>query len=189
MRLPSARLDEIDAPVAKLLGTYELELAPIFEAARGPFYDIGSADGYYAVGMAIRGHQVVAWDASASARTVCADVAKLNGVMIDQRELYEGEPISDGLVLCDIEGGEADLLTAEVGARLPTVLVEVHDDSRPGTSAQLREAFAATHTARRIDQQPRKAPAALVDWTEEERNRSLAEFRPPAMHWLLFERR
>lgn len=189
LRYPADRLEEVDAPVAKLLGTYECELASIFEEATGPFYDIGSADGYYAVGMALRGHRVIAWDTSANARELCAAVAALNGVTIEQRATYTGEPMSEGLVLVDIEGAERDLLTGRVAAGLPTVLVEVHEDSHPGTSAQLREAFAPTHDARRIEQEPRTRPDSIRGWSEEEQNRALTEFRPPEMHWLLFTRR
>src|SRR4051812_24657662 len=105
LRYPPDRFEEIDAPVAKLLGIYEQELYPIFESATGSFYDIGSADGYYAVGMAIRGHHVVAWDTSRDARDLSTTVARHNGIEIDQRVSYDGEPIgADGLVLCDIEG-------------------------------------------------------------------------------------
>lgn len=186
LRYPPDRFEEIDAPVAKLLGIYEQELYPIFEAARGPFYDIGSADGYYAVGMALRGHEVVAWDTSSNARELSTEVARLNGVTVDQRALYDGEPLTDGLVLVDIEGAEGDLLTPDVAAGLPSVLVEVHEDDFPGTGAQLREAFSATHYAREIRQQPRTPPAALAGWETEAQNRAMAEFRLPAMHWLLF---
>jgi hypothetical protein len=189
MRYPPARLAEVDAPVAKLLGTYECELHPVFEQARGPFFDVGSADGYYAVGMARRGHPVVAWDMSRNARLLCADVARLNGVTIDQRTKYTGDPIHDGLVLVDIEGAESSLLTASVASTLPTVLVEVHDHLAVGTGDRLCAAFDPTHSVRRIDQAPRVVPPALDGWTETERERALSEFRPPGMYWLVFTRR
>jgi hypothetical protein len=188
LRYPPERFEEIDGPVTKLLGTYESELYPMFEAASGPFYDIGSADGYYAVGMALRGHRVTAWDTSANARDLCAEVARINGVSVDQRVLYGGEPIPEGLVLCDIEGAENELLTADVARGLPTVVVEVHEDERPGTSDRLRRAFAATHRVERIDQRQKVIPAVISGWTEEEKRRAITEFRPPLMHWLVFTR-
>jgi hypothetical protein len=110
-------------------------------------------------------------------------------VTIDQRGLYDREPLPDGLVLVDIEGAERDLLTGEVAAKLPAVLVEVHEDAFPGTSTRLCDAFAATHEVGVIEQERRTVPAAIEGWEVEEQNRALAEFRPPAMHWLYFTRR
>jgi hypothetical protein len=50
-------LAQADAPIAKLLGTYEQELHPVFEEviAKQPrtIIDIGAAEGYYAVGLAL----------------------------------------------------------------------------------------------------------------------------------------
>lgn len=186
LRYPPERFEDIDAPVAKLVGTYEQELHSVFEQAQGPFYDVGSADGYYAVGMALRGHPVIAWDSSRSARDLCAEVARLNGVTIDQRGLYDGAPLTGGLMLCDIEGAEVELFSADVARGLPTVLIEVHEDNFPSAGEQLRAAFAATHQVRRIAQERRERPAAIAGWDTEDQNRAMAEFRPRAMHWLLF---
>ncbi len=192
LRYPPERFEAVDAPVAKLLGTYELELHPVLEQAVGnglPFYDIGAADGYWAVGMAVRGLSVTAWDLSADARELCTEVAALNDVPVRLEAEYRGEPIASGLVLCDIEGAEGALLTAEVAMGLPHVVVEVHEDSHPGTGAMLREAFAGTHTATMIEQAPRKPPAAISGWSAQERELALGEFRGPALHWLHFRRR
>src|SRR4051812_49114802 len=57
LQYPPAGLADVDAAVAKLVGSYEAELYPVFarwlEHGSGLFVDVGSADGYFAVGVAV----------------------------------------------------------------------------------------------------------------------------------------
>ena len=92
--------------------------------------------------------------------------------------------------MCDIEGGEVELLDVPMATALATyvVVVEVHEDSRPGASDRLKQAFARTHDALTVPQQPRSSPPAqLAEWPARERARALSEFRGPRLHWIVFE--
>lgn len=152
----------------KIAGTYEKELAPIIEklASRGyeMVVDIGAAEGYYAVGLAkILGPNtlVLAYDTSEKARQLLVKLAELNQVAEqitigdlcshDQLQSLAGRRV---FVLCDIEGGEAELLDPALAPALKNfdVLVEVHD-SRDETTTQdlLRKRFEPTHKIEVID--------------------------------------
>ena len=69
-----------------LLGTYECELNPavetICEAGCDRIIDIGAAEGYYAVGMALRnpGVPLVGFEMNASVRYYLRRLARRNGV-------------------------------------------------------------------------------------------------------------
>ena len=199
---PVGRLADVDAPVPKLLGVYEQEIAWVFERsiARNvsTFIDVGCADGYYAVGMACASSVTTtfAYDVSSSARELCAQTAIASGV---ERRVRIGKRFcidelrslpTDALLLCDIEGGEVELLDVPMATALATyvVVVEVHEDSRPEASDRLKQAFARTHDALTVPQQPRSSPPAqLAEWPARERARALSEFRGPRLHWIVFE--
>jgi hypothetical protein len=74
------------AYLPKLLGTYERELLPTIEqeCARRPglIVDLGAAEGYYAVGLALRNPEarVVAFESAEDGRAALLKMAKLNGV-------------------------------------------------------------------------------------------------------------
>jgi hypothetical protein len=149
--------------VPKLLGSYEQELHPYIEAAIGRGYrhviNIGMAEGYYAVGMAMRlpSAQVHAFDVDDNARSVCREVAAINAVAdrlqiggLFKGEDFAGYPAGETLVICDIEGGEEELLDP---ARFPALLgfdliVELHELLKPGLVAAFRSRFEATHDIR-----------------------------------------
>lgn len=150
------------AYIPKLLGIYERELAGcIEEAVSLPFHtvvDIGAAEGYYAVGLAIRMPQVrvIAFEMEQSAQELLGKLAKLNSV--DRRVTIEGRCMSQNLsaalddsgktlVICDAEGGEALLLDPISIPKLGTchILVELHDHVISGMSEAIRERFTRTH--------------------------------------------
>jgi precorrin-6B methylase 2 len=206
MTYASGRLPDIDAAVAKLLGVYEQEIAWVFERALelkvSTFVDVGCADGYYAVGMAHASPVATtyAYDLASSARQLCSATAAasrvLDRVRIGKRftiDALESLPLADGaLVLCDIEGGEVELLDSRAAALLArsVVVVEVHEDDRPGAGARVQDAFRRTHDVRTVPQEARQeAPAALAAWLPEEQRRALEEHRGPLLHWLVLEPR
>ena len=109
----------------KLLGTYECELSPavesICQARCDRILDIGAAEGYYAVGMALRnpGAQLVGFELSRAARSVLRKLARCNGVSGRIKLLGRCTPerlratlagAARPAVICDCEGAEDELL-------------------------------------------------------------------------------
>src|SRR5207249_10415948 len=70
----------------KLMGTYELELHPIIEQLCKQQFsriiDVGAAEGYYAVGMAMRSprSEVIAFETTTEGQALIAQLAALNEV-------------------------------------------------------------------------------------------------------------
>jgi hypothetical protein len=145
-----------------LLGTYECELNPAIEkicaAGCDRIIDIGAAEGYYAVGMALRnpGVPLVCFEMNASVRYYLRRLARRNGVRQRLRILGECTPealesalegASRPAVICDCEGAE-DLLLDPVpvpSLRRALILVETHEGMVDGVEVHLQERFAATH--------------------------------------------
>ena len=146
--------------IAKLLGCYEQPLQPFIEQAIRAAYpvvlNIGCAEGYYAVGLARRmpATRVHAFDIDPAAQRVCAELAAKHGVADrvrigarftpDDFAAYAGQKT---LVLCDIEGGEKDLLEPETAPALRgmDLIVESHDCLVPGMTTLLLDRFKSSH--------------------------------------------
>jgi hypothetical protein len=157
LRYPERSIGEIDAPVSKLSGTYERELHPIITEAleRRPssFVNIGTADGYYAVGFALRsGLHTHGFEIAPRARCLTAEVAELNGVDLT----LEGAATSTRLramkldsafVLADCEGAEAGIFDAAAVAALrhAFVVIETHEWACAGIEKLLTVRFAHSH--------------------------------------------
>ncbi|HET6969882.1 MAG TPA: class I SAM-dependent methyltransferase, partial [Phenylobacterium sp.] len=157
------------ALMPRLLGTYESELHPHFDAICPEvdcIIDVGCAEGYYAVGLARRwpALTVHARDILETARRACADLAARNDV--GDRVIVGGEfhpedfqDFADRrvLVLVDAEGAEVDILQPARGPALAqmNIIVETHDAMRPGALETLRARFAATHDIVKVEQQPK----------------------------------
>lgn len=195
-------LAAVDAAPAKLVGSYEAELASVFgeavDAAVPVFVDVGCADGYYAVGMARASPATTthAFDLAGSARRLCRETALRNGVEARVRlagrcdaAALRGVPLGGALVLVDIEGGELAFFTPEVIALLHAsrVVVEVHEDDVPGAGEALTRRFAATHETAVVRQAPRTAAdhPALAALPADRRELALSEHRDPRLHWLV----
>jgi hypothetical protein len=158
--------------VCKLVGAYEAELDGVVEelVARSfsTIVNVGSAEGYYAVGLARRipSATVYAFDGDDGARQASAELARRNGVAerVEVRGWCDVEALRSvvgggehTLVVCDCEGGEDELLDpVKIPAlRSATLLVELHDCFVPGVTQRLRERFEPTHDVRLIDDKPR----------------------------------
>jgi hypothetical protein len=165
IKYPSlARLGSACLP--KLLGVYECELHPVLEEiATRPYTDIlnvGSAEGYYAVGLAVRHPKarVTAYDIVPQQREFCANLAALNGVgdRVDTQAACTPESLANfsfkgrGLIICDCEGYEAELFTPAAVANLGNcdVLVELHDHIDLTITDKILNVFKATHDVRLI---------------------------------------
>jgi hypothetical protein len=160
------------ALIPKLLGTYERELAPTVEEAISLAFrtvvDIGAAEGYYAVGMAVRlpRARVIAFETEPAAQELLLSLAKLNGVADKltirgacTRLSLAADLNSSGrtLVICDTEGGEAMLLDPIRIPRLRAchILVELHDHIIAGISEEIRERFSESHIISQIREEGR----------------------------------
>lgn len=155
-----------------VLGTYESELHGHVAAAIKRDYrhvvNIGCGDGYYVVGMArqMPDTQFFGYDINPAAQQGCVQAAKNNGVSdrIRVGGLFQGQdfaqhPTGQTLVICDIEGGEDELLDPEQfpALRGHDIIVELHEVYRPGITQRLRDRFAASHELVFIDHQPKRA--------------------------------
>ena len=146
--------------IPKLIGSYEAELHPIIEELIGKGYheiwDVGCAEGYYAVGFAIRSKDsfVRAFDIDPNSRINCLKMAKLNSVenrvQISEKctaETINESDFSKGLIISDCEGYEYDLIkTVNLKEKNLDFLIEVHEwpiDSN--MDKKIRSLFQETH--------------------------------------------
>lgn len=191
---------------ARILGTYEAALHPIIEKIikRGyqQIIDVGCAEGYYAVGLAMRmpSARVIARDLNEKARAKCAHLASANGVsaQIDIGGVMGHSDFdictrAKTLVICDIEGAEAQLLdpARAQGLASADILVEVHDCFTPGLSAQIAQRFEPTHKVRQIERSLSDAPlpAWMNGLSDLDRLIALWEWRMGPTPWLWMTRK
>lgn len=192
--------------LTKLLGHYEAELADVIEtviAQRYPLIlDIGAAQGYYAVGLAMRMPEtrVQAFDSNAAARDGCAENAALNGVadrvILAETADHDSFDIchtTRSFVLCDIEGAEDQLLDPATahGLRRADILVECHDCFAPNLSDRIAARFDPTHNIQRIDRHPKGAalPEWADGWSDLDRLLMQWEWRAGPTPWLWMQAR
>ena len=187
----------------KLLGTYEQELHPwIEEIALRPYatiHVIGCAEGYYAVGLALRSpaSTVHAYDLHPQAPGLLRRLAARTGVSrrVTFRGLFSAAALADpqtppALLVCDIEGDEVELLDPAQAPELLGVdmLVEVHDAGTESIERLLESRFQATHQIRRTTAVPRTAADIKTEVRPPLRPRQLqrlmAEGRSKGLTWL-----
>ena len=189
----------------KWLGSYEWEIQDLVERMCGEQYDnivnVGSAEGYYAVGLAWRSPQssVIAFDTDPLARREVVELAKQNGVN-DRVEVgsacwqLDWVPPGKNLLFVDIESVMGGLLIPQTTPYLLQfdILVKLHELARSARDLEglLRVRFAATHVIERRTQTDR------IDWqtqnykvwrkrlTEEEVLRAINEFTIEHPVWL-----
>ncbi len=191
---------------ARLLGVYEAPLHPVIEAiiAKSPdlVIDIGSAEGYYAVGLARRlpTARVLARDANDTAQRLCRALALANGVA--ERVEIGGVftpadfALCEGMhavVICDIEGAEDRLLDPALAPGLLSadLLVECHPQAAPGVVERLKARFGPTHRITEIGRHvdDRGFPAWMEELSDLDRLMALWEWRSGPTPWLWMEKR
>lgn len=151
--------------VPKLLGCYEAELHPVIDQIRARGHanvvNIGCAEGYYAVGLArlLPNSRIWAYDTDKNALDVCAQVAEENGARdritlsgTFTHEDFTRFPPGDTVVICDIEGGEVDLLDPEKAPMLSgfDIQVELHHAFEAPQNQAIIKRFAASHEIQQI---------------------------------------
>jgi hypothetical protein len=184
MRLVPGFEAAINSPVLKLLGLYEPQLHSSIEdmIAECPktIANVGSADGYYAVGLALRLPEAVvhAYDLASTARRMTRQLAVLNAV--SERVVVHGRcrhfPEGVELVVCDIEGGEGDLLST----------ARAHDFAVTGVTEELIGRFSPTHDVEVVRETEMLSVHGLDPLSAEERAVALDDMRPADQVWLVF---
>jgi len=182
----------------KLLGTYELELREIVDGivARGynTIINIGAGEGYYSVGLARRMPQTrfLCFDALPDNQERIKHLAGLNGLagrievggFCDPAMLNQTlQGTSNVLVICDIEGGEIEVLDPAAVPALAgaDMLVEMHDIVRKGCSEALASRFSESHRVEVIPTRPRRVEDFPAKLTAEKRQKldAMEEHRGP----------
>ena len=168
--------------VAKLLGCYEQPLQRYLVRAIDRNYEtlinIGCAEGYYAVGLAVAMPNTtsLAFDTDENARKACADLAKKNGVAdrVKIGKQFGIENFSDyashnALVFCDIEGAERDLLDPIKAPALSNldIIVESHECLVGGITEDLIQRFSSSHNIVRIDDSGERSLEEAPKWFSE----------------------
>lgn len=190
----------------KILGTYERQvLEKIHELSDGTgvFIDLGAADGYFAIGAVKSGMyaRTIAYEISERGQAAIARNARLNGVEdlvsiggeATEAALKETlSTVGNGLMLCDIEGAEFQVLTSEVleSAKHLHLIVELHASyfkSGKQLVAELRDRAAPyfeTEILRSADIKIGAFPE-IDRFDDNHRLLMFSEGRGNAMEWLL----
>jgi hypothetical protein len=143
--------------------------------------------------------QIFAYDTNQSAHDDCWQLAAQNGV-IDRLTIggtfapQDFQQFADRqtLVLCDIEGGEADLLdpTAAPALSRMDIIVELHDGFVPGIQELLIDRFQTTHTISIVPDtvlpNP-KLPESIEAWGSLDRLLAICEWRAFPTPWLVMQ--
>ena len=165
--------------MAKLFGTYEQPLHQYIEEIISSNYqtifNIGSAEGYYSVGLAKRMPKtnILSFDIDISAQKACLELATKNNLqdLINIKAEFHPSILSDykdskNLILCDVEGEERKLLDIENYKVLKEIdiLVESHECLQPGITKELITKFSATHKIIVIQDNGQRSLSIQPDW-------------------------
>jgi hypothetical protein len=178
----------------KLLGSYERELQQTVEDIVRFGYetvvDIGAAEGYYAVGLAMRmpGAKVIAFEIQPAGQKAIRSMAIRNDVsdrlrvlgIATRSELATLDVSGRVLVICDCEGAEYHLLDPQSVPWLcdADLLIEMHQLHGIDGRAELGRRFHTTHDIESID--VRRRDSSLYP--------ELAPLSPADREAVLFER-
>lgn len=204
LRFPRHRLTPSLAP--KLIGSYEREIAEVIEELCSEEWsaivDIGCAEGYYAVGLALRipGTIVHAYDADPNMMRSCRETAELNGVesririgsFLTSEILEKLELGRRALIISDCEGHEYNIFTGDIIENLKRhdVLIELHDRTRGALTSDLIQRFRRSHIPEIIRSIDDWRKPLLYEYPEladidlASRTKILAEARGDQMEWL-----
>lgn len=195
MRYPKSSLASRDG-IPILFATYELELHPVIEEVASKRYDriidVGCAEGYYAVGLAIRTNTpVYAFDCEPRERSYLRQMARLNQVAnrIHTKSWCNArilERLTRGrccLVISDCEGYELNLFQGRALSALKNcdLVIELHETA-PGRDVKriLLERFKRSHIANIVTFDQLNTGSVVPEkWRKFAR-----EFRPPGQQWL-----
>ncbi len=200
MKYPAASILNRNS-VPRLLGSYESELHQVIQAALGSKYDcvidIGTAEGYYAVGFALKGQSpVVTFEMDPRELALCKEMARINNVKdrLTARDLCNPDALREltmgkrCFVLSDCEGYEAELFdepTVEA-LRRSEVLIEIHMDAYE----PLLERFSKTHAVEPFVASPRLGSEySELSCLGLDADLAVCEHRPVGQRWLFAKSR
>lgn len=161
------------AYMPKILGTYELELHSIIQDLCSERFtliiDVGAAEGYYAVGMAMRNlsTRIIAFETEPEGQDLLKKMAQLNNVVdritiagtCDISSLENVLNFQDKcLLIMDVEGAEKELLNPEIIPKISNceILLELHECICPGVAEIIKSRFSHTHNIERIWERKRQ---------------------------------
>ena len=193
----------------KLLGTYEMEVHSIvndvIQNPPGIFIDVGCAEGYYAVGFALKcpDAHVLAFDIAEEARELTKELALANGVedRVEIRSEFRAEKVlpeslgNSSFLLCDTDGAESEIFQQETVPLFKNcrILVETHDGYVAGVTDKLLNFFRHTHEALVIDsncdyeiKSLKYQTPAFRETNRVLRGRFFEEGRPFPQKWIYF---
>jgi len=185
------------------IGSYESCLWPvvneIIKRSYARVIDVGCAEGYYAAGFcrSLPGAEVFAFDLDPDSRIQVQKLWKLNGSpgrltvrgLLNHAELERLASLGH-LLVCDIEGGEMQLLDPAACPALNglDILVEVHQTggaSPEANAAILKQRFASTHEIIQIDEKARATHFDHVSHLDGDTlKKAISEGRPYPQVWL-----
>jgi hypothetical protein len=186
---------------ARLVGTYEKELACVIESIPvlgiNHILDVGCADGYYSCGFAFKYStvSVTAYDLSRRARW-CTYSALLSNKLLDRVSIktyfdvknYHSRVDQRELLFLDCEGFEAEIITTQTVHKFinAAILVECHDFVVPNITASLSLILQDSHELQLMQSRDR----TMDDVPENMQNREsilsdIQEGRPNTMTWIL----
>jgi hypothetical protein len=185
----------------KLLGCYEQEIHPALAEFTGleAIVDIGSAEGYYAAGLARLHPQatIYAFDISEQAREITAETAGLNGVtervriggLCGHAELERICRAGRTMILSDCEGAELELIDLSAAPTLAqaALVIELHDFLKPQITPALTDRLRHSHDIAIVQQGTRNPYAypELDGMNELDRYITLCEMRPAPGRWMI----
>jgi hypothetical protein len=195
----------------KLMGFYEFELHELLnktlERDYNSILDIGSADGYYAVWLAIKFQNSIIYvaDVNPEARGKTKIMAEANGIAVNEKFqilkeitptfLLGLDPNKSYLLISDCEGYEFSLFTDEVIANLRNsdFIIQMHDFIHPGFSDKLKKRFKTSHFVQLIKsiddvyKYRRIQNPKILEFPIQDQITILAEKRPTQMEWIFCE--
>lgn len=204
MRFPEEVL--LDLPCAqRISGSFEKELHPVFVGLKRREYqivlNIGSAEGYYAVGLALLlGVPVFAFDVNPVERRRCRMTAEVNGVAsMVHIEAFCDEERLRGLVrgkrcfvLSDCEGYELELFDRSAAAdlQLSDLLIEIHQLGGRDGYKSVCSLFAPSHSVETYEAAPRDAAEyPELAFLGADATRAIEEWRDAGQRWVFLKSR
>jgi len=179
----------------KIIGSYEEPIQEWINQAIARQYnkiiDLGSAEGYYAIGMAksLPRSTILASDIDPRARDLCRTLAKKNHCNnikirgeLNHQELNKEIIKEKTIIICDIEGSELELLEPSKTRKLTScdIICELHDDLVSNNiTEKIIKRFYKTHSIEIVVDRPR----------EKNRYKILKSLPPDIASFMLDERR